>query len=150
MLFHFSPVYSESPLCNSSGWVLCCKSQAEVSLDTDQAGITAWGVFAMSVPWINLCISSWYNYPYNLFINWPVEVLYIFGVHLKLEKDPSFSFCSAWNTGLFSPGTSEFPLISTNYCASKGIIDHPSPKLFLLLMAAAFFPFPLFLYCTII
>lgn len=97
-----------------------------------------------SVHRINLCMSSWYNHPYNLFINWLVEVLYIFGVHLQLEKNLSFSCCSVWNTGLFSSGTSEFPLISTNYCVSKGITDHPSPKLLLLLMTAALFPLSLF------
>lgn len=135
-------MHLESPLWSSSGSILGCKSWAEASLVTDQAEIAAWGVFDMYVSWKKLCMRSWYNHPYNLFINWPVEVLYIFGVHFQLKKNLSFSCCLAWNTGLFSSGT----LISTNYCVSKSIIDHPSPKLFLLLMTVALFPLTLFLY----
>lgn len=150
MVFLFPPMYLESPLWNSAGSVLCSNSEAEVSLDADQAGIAAWGVFAVNAPWINLYMSSWYNYSYNVFTNWPVEVLYIFGVHLQLETNLSFSCYSVWNTGLFSSDTSEFPLISTNYCVSKSIIDHPSLKLVLLLMTVALSPLPLLLHCTFI
>lgn len=61
------------------------------------------------------------------------NVVYFLDGHCSERKMSAFlllfRMLSSLKSDLFSSGSSKFPLISTDYCISKSIIDQPSLKL---------------------